>query len=574
MQTSRVPRSASAFSSCIVLAILAWPLPAHAASFESQFWTIDVNSVSTRAENGKAADFEDGSFNAISHGDALGLSSQASEEWEPRARDNSFFQDPEDIRANTEVFDDPATYSLSASNTTNVQITCKHPDPTVPGDFTGSMGAEAHLEVGFQDGFDFGRRGALDRGFNALTNAIWSGSGTGFAKGAVGFRSVGDLEYDQNPAGAVEGFGLARSQGEDPGLGGNVELPGLSLPFQVATGQGRVTPAVTRNDFTSKAGATYQFELQNDVYTEMKGDDSFLGAAHTTVHADVSHSALVTATCRDNAQNLRSSLEFRLQVETDPATPLPGSLRFRTVAIVDVTTRNTGTGTETERFPSRRLVPVTAVFSRTPLALRTDERWGPVPGPWSSAAFRGGAPPLPEPAPGPPVSGQSERRDSDRPAHASRRLGVKKGAVVKYGLAARRRPLKLVKSLRLRVVRANAKTGRLLLSGAVGYRNGKTSRSRLEVNAFTGEGELRALLVPTGLTLGQRIQGIGRVVRRRDNTVTVRYKVGRARAIGVYDRRSGWLRKMTSGNPRHPSVSITRVHREGPVTAKSRRAGA
>lgn len=81
----------------------------------------------------------------------------------------------------------------------------------------------------------------------------------------------------------------------------------------------------------------------------------------------------------------------------------------------------------------------------------------------------------------------------------------------------------------------------------------------MPVGVFSGEGGIRAIVVPAGLKVGERLYGIGKVVDARRDRVTVAYKQGQARATALYDRHTGWLLQMVVGDPRRPAATLTRV---------------
>jgi hypothetical protein len=567
--TRRPSRAGSVLGATLLVALFGGSAQARAVVvYDSDYWQVHLSSISTRGDGGDAAEFELAEFQTVSRGGGIGVFAAASEEWIPRKKDNSLHTPGStDIRRGTELADDPVTGGVSAVNTTDVQIKCKKG----AADFDAGIGAEGNLTVAFEDGFEYGRT-EHGKVYWTPATALGAGTGSGYAKAGVGFRVQGDLSYaptdpETGQAPVKDGIGLAHAAGQDPKIGGTFEAAGLSLPFEVLEGQGTVTikPPAVGNDNTHVLKDVFQFKLQNRVFAELKADDSFLGAAYASAHASARHGANIRALgCADG--DVRSRMDFQLAVETDPS--VHPALASRNVAIVKVTTENTKTQQVLEDR-TLRVAPVEGLFRRTQSELVKDQGWQDLPQAWV-AQQRAIARPQRDSV---DDASHASRAGSNSPvAHTSRRLGIKEGAVARYAVSARRGPLRAVRSMTFEVADADAKTGHVVLDGAVRFRDGTISRSRLPVEAFTGKGELRAILVSARLGLGQRVHGFGRVVRRSDEEVIVRYRVEGVGITAVYDRRSGWLTKMTSGNPRRPAVSISRVRADsGPVTAKSAR---
>jgi hypothetical protein len=526
----------------VLLAIAGWSAEAHAASFASTAWTVDLSTLSTKKEGGTPNEFDVAELQSVSAGAALGLSAFGGEEWEARDVQGGLFDIGDQVRTETKLFDAPVTYSLATTNTVDVRITCELGD----GRYDASLSGTGNLETGFEDGFPFGRRGRLDRAFNSGANAFFGTNGTGFSKGAVGIRAIGDLDYDP---GMNAGVGLGQAVGEEEGLSADVGLPGVTLSTQTRNGQGTenesLAKGATAKDVVKK---TFAFTLQNQTSTAMKADDGFLGAAYPKVETSAAHTGTVTAVCAD--KEVRSRLDLRLVTETDAG--VAPAVASRTVALADVTTVLIQTGEVVEYLQGVKLSHVPALFRRTPLQLLRDEGWDSMSRTWTSA-------------PRPVASVRQAGAPAGLPGvRQSRRVGVKRGSLATYRLTSRRPPLDQVTSMSFKVANVDPATGDATLNGTVGLRDGQRGRRQLPVNVLTGEGELRAVLIPTGLRVGQKVHGIGRVVRRRRDDVIVRYVLDGGSVNAVYDRGSGWLRKMAAGNPRRPALSITRLEPRQP----------
>lgn len=93
---------------------------------------------------------------------------------------------------------------------------------------------------------------------------------------------------------------------------------------------------------------------------------------------------------------------------------------------------------------------------------------------------------------------------------------------------------------------------------AVTFQGGRVDRTLMPVasspvRAASGRSSsLRASKV------GERLYGVGRVVRVSGDQVTVEYKQRRAGATAVYDRDTGWLIEMRGGDPRRRDFTLIR----------------
>jgi hypothetical protein len=477
-------------------------------ALQSMLWKIELNTVATKSEAGRIRDFDSADFSSISGGGALGLTGTAME---------TFYSPAE--RA--------ATYSLAASNTTDVQVTC------IPGEafFDGSGSGTGRLAVEFEDGAVWPPQ--LVGG-----TFLFASAGTGFAKGAVGLKSEGDLSYD--PTG--EAAGLAEAVGDvSTELEGSAPLPGGGgVSYTPTEGEGRVTRALARDDTTTVQQQTFAFKLRNNVSADVKGDDGFVGQADASASATATHAVTLTGEeCKDTNGNT-SSISLRLRVQTDAS--LDPAVGNRVLADVTIRTRNAA-GALVESI-DRTLTPQRALFRRTERRTPANNGWGPPARNWAAAA-------------GPPAKAERTHRPSGL-VRTSKRLGVRRGAAASYAVAGPPTSLGRLREFRVVVSQANPRTGRVSFDVRASYRGGRRERIRVPAAIFSGKGDLRGLLVPAGLRRGERLYGVSTVTVVRGNLVGVRYGRGRSLVRAVYDRRTGWLLKLIGGNTRRPAFSITR----------------
>jgi hypothetical protein len=371
----------------------------------------------------------------------------------------------------------------------------------------------------------------------ANASLLFVSAGTGFSKAALGLKAEGDLAYD--PTG--QAAGLAESVGDDASsLQGSVSLPGLEggpgLSYTPHVGAGTITKAIARTKTVTAEKQAFEFALESHVTSDVKADDSLVGAANASVAASVTHTATVRGDrCRDATKGdngWTSNMSLTVIVR--------GS---ETSALLTILTTDAVTGQAFEIVQEWH-GPFAAVFHRTDRGRLVSTGWD-LAQHWGVDRRLSGS--------GPPA-----RREAVPVARAGRRLGVEEGSVAEYAVVARRPPLSLLETLKFEVADADAKTGRVVLDGSATFRDGRVDRTAMPVDVFTGQGGVRMILVPAGLEVGERLYGVGRVVRVQGDRTTIDYRKGRGRITAVYDRDTGWLAELVGGDPRRPEFTLTR----------------
>ncbi len=465
----------------------------YAFQSDSGLWEVEVSTIYTKAEGGDITDFDTGYVVSKLDGTAIQLERSAGE---------TAGYSGQQEKGN----DGDAVHSITVTSTTVLKITSKGESTT----FSGSANGTGKLYVSFEDGANV---------------ILFAYAGTGYAKAAALLKAEGDLNYQDK-----EGLSVGDVAAE---LGGGIAPGGIGISYAPKEGEGSEAGTLTGNSIllpTSKQTFNATFKSYAQVNT--KADDSDCGIAQSDGNIEISHEANITG------KTTSGSLASELTLEMKDGVIV---LKVKTVdeeegaTVEDITKRFTSKTAEYTHFPN------------SPPAI--DQGWGSPakewvnPGPGGSLQF--GGMPLP-----PDTKAVSTSAISFSPAGSSE-LGVKVGDWAEYSLSATVDGLENITSLKFAVTQVDKQNGWLLLLLSTKYKDGTMSDTLIRSNVFTGEGEIRGIVLPSKANVGDNLYNVGTITGIESETVgaklrevaEVSYKDGATTASATYDRITGLLIK-------------------------------
>lgn len=475
-------------------------LVAPAEALQSQLWTVKVTAKPTRAESPKLLSGM-GTGQSEAYSGLGGLVNRVKGEVGLPIQGESF------AKAYSRK---TGAYSLDASDTIAVSIECKGPLAVFQGTLKGELGASTSFE---------------DGGNNVVDSTV----GTGLAKlGVVGLSS-GDLTYDANTPlkpialGSFDNKGLFQA---------DLDVNGQKITIKPEAGDGENSDAQTgggRNaDPVTKK--KYAFTLVNATHSDIKVDNSWIGSAQAATNMKVIQQAHITGNeCQMGT--LSSTVDLDLSVSLDGDGNPQGNA---SVKIVTKDGPNVVETIDTDFPPIRQASYRRVKRSAGVSGVEADNGWG---GAAEVQLIRSGARSLARAA---------TRERARRPqASRARQIDAPIGTTVVYRVEAPgSSPLGRVRTLRLRLERVSQRTGEVLFRARVQKRRQRSAGFNLTGNAYTGEDGIRGILVPSGLNDGDRVLKIGKVLSAKDDEVHVRFREDGSAAAALYDRDTGFLRRI------------------------------
>ena len=344
-----------------------------------------------------------------------------------------------------------------------------------------------------------GRGTAFSKFDDGLDAIFFASAGTGFAKVAGMVACEGDLSYPRDSPQLRACTGAIAVGDVESELTGQVALKGIGVSYTPKVGEGSKSMSFAGNDMKTLTGNKFTLKFSSYAKVDVKGDDSGVGSANIDALVETTQASYIKAIAE--TEGLKSTLEFKL---------VNGTAEYHIVV--------TDTTGEVLQKIDKSLEAPTAHWKNYDGKVEEDKGWG-----------------LPA----------REWKDPPR----GLKLGISVGDWAEYRILSGLRGLGNISTLRYQVMSVDENTGWILLALLTRYLNGRSEVNLVKCNIYTGEGEVRGLIIPSMLDVGDELYGIGKVTKitsqdmggRSREVVYVTYSEGAVKGNATYDRATGIL---------------------------------